>query len=153
MQKYILYFFFTLSYVMSNLAVADEINISSNELHIDRVEKVSVFTGDVYAWDDKFKIWSDRLLVEFTENEKEINIIIAEENVKIIKDEMKINGDKAIYYPSEEKLNTSGNVQVDNNGNLINCDELTLDLENSISIMKSDSSKRVEAIILIEGSL
>ncbi len=153
MKKYILYFLFTLAYIISNLAIADEINISSNELHIDRNEKVSVFTGNVYAWNDNFKIWSEKLIIEFKENQKEIKIIIAEEKVKIIKDDMNIKGDKAVYYPSLDKLNTSGNVEIDSNGNLINCDEITLDLENSISIMKSNTSKRVEAMVQIEGSL
>ena len=42
---------------------------------------------------------------------------------------------------------------INNNGNIIYCDELTLDLENSVSIMKSSKSKKVEAIILMKEEL
>ena len=39
-------------------------------------------------------------------------------------------------------------VEVKENNNLIKCDELFLDIENSTSIMRSNSENRVEAIII-----
>ena len=36
------------------------------------------------------------------------------------------------------------------NDNIILCDEIIIDLENSSSIMKSESARRVEAIIISE---
>ena len=41
-----------------------------------------------------------------------------------------------------------GNVEVLENNNFVKCDELFLDIKNSISIMRSSSPKRVEAFII-----
>ena len=41
-----------------------------------------------------------------------------------------------------------GNVEVVENNNYVKCDELFLDIRNSMSIMKSTSTDRVEAFII-----
>ena len=41
-----------------------------------------------------------------------------------------------------------GNVEVYQDNNFVTCDELFLDIKNSISIMKSASSEKVEAFII-----
>ena len=45
-------------------------------------------------------------------------------------------------------INIYGNVEVFENDNYVKCDELFLDIKNATSIMKSNSSKRVEAFII-----
>tara|TARA_Y100000816_G_C26068710_1_gene561868 strand:- start:37 stop:498 length:462 start_codon:yes stop_codon:yes gene_type:complete len=138
---------------INNNVFADEINIISEKLHVDRNKSISVFTGKVHAWNDNFEIWSEKLITEFNEGKKDVKKIIAENQVKIIKDEMIITGSQGIYDPIENKINVIGKIMINNNGNIIYCDELTLDLENSVSIMKSSKSKKVEAIILMKEKL
>tara|TARA_S200000501_G_C20638170_1_gene661986 strand:- start:249 stop:710 length:462 start_codon:yes stop_codon:yes gene_type:complete len=138
---------------INNNIFADEINIISEKLHVDRNKNISVFTGKVHAWNDNFEIWSEKLITEFNEGKKDVKKIIAKNQVKIIKDEMIITGSQGIYVPIENKINVIGKIMINNNGNIIYCDELTLDLENSVSIMKSSKSKKVEAIILMKEKL
>ena len=151
-MKKIIYLLFILKFITASGTFADEINIASDKLNVDRDKNISIFSGNVYASNDNLEIWSEKLTVKSNRENKEINEIIAESNVKIVKDEMTVLGDKGLYFPETNKLNVIGNIQVNNNGNIIHCDELTVDLEESISIMKSTSSNRVEAVIVLEDS-
>lgn len=135
---------------LSQFLNAHEINIQSNKLNLDREKNISTFTGKVHAWNKDFKIWSDKLIIEYNENDKEIKKIIAEKNVKIMKEDMSVKGNSSIYLPLSNKMHVMGEISINNNGNVIYCDELTLDLDSAVSIMSGNASKRVEAIIIVE---
>ena len=100
-----------------------------------------------YQSNKDIKIWSEKLIVKFNNKENEIEQLNAENSVKIIKEEITATGDIGLYYPKSEILNLLGNVEVIENNNYVKCDELYLDIKNSTSIMKSNSSNRVEAYI------
>ena len=136
---------------ITNSAIAKEIKIISDELEIIRIENISIFTGNVYAVEDNLKIWSEKLIMTSTLDEKEIKEINAQGNVKIVRQELSINGDKARYDVIQNKLFVSGKVEVLQNQSIILCDKIIVDLENSSSIMSSDSNKRVEALIINEN--
>ena len=126
---------------------SNELKITSENLEVDRENKITVFLGeDVYKRQD-IKIWSDKLIVKFDDMENDIEQLNAENSVKIIKEEITATGDIGLYYPKSEILNLLGNVEVIENNNYVKCDELYLDIKNSTSIMKSNSSNRVEAYI------
>ena len=126
---------------------SNELNVTSENLEVDRENRISVFLGDVYAYNEDIKIWSDKLIVKFDNEENEIEELNAENSVKIIKEEITATGDIGVYYLKSEKLNLLGNVEVIEKNNYVKCDELYLDIKNSTSIMKSNSSDRVEAYI------
>ena len=126
---------------------SNELKITSENLEVDRENKITVFLGDVYAYNKDIKIWSEKLTVKFYNNENEIEQLNAENSVKIIKEEITATGDIGLYYPKSEILNLLGNVEVIENNNYVKCDELYLDIKNSTSIMKSNSPNRVEANI------
>ena len=126
---------------------SNELKVTSENLEVDRENRVSVFSGNVYAYNKDIKIWSERLIVKFDNTKNEIEQLNAKYSVKIIKEEITATGDIGVYYPKSEKLNLLGNVEVIEKNNYVKCDELYLDIKNSTSIMKSDSSKRVEALI------
>ena len=142
MFKLILYQLF-LSLVFIICSHSNDLKITSESLKVDRKNKVSIFTGNVYAFNPDIEIWSEKLIVHF--NEDEIN---AEDNVKIINQGITATGEIGTYNPNTEILNIYGNVEVLDNDNYVKCDELFLDIKNSTSIMKSNSSKRVEALII-----
>ena len=73
--------------------------------------------------------------------------ITANGDIKIVRNDITIHGNQAKYDTINNLLFVYGNVEVIRNKNIIVCDELILDLENSTSIMKSKSKKRVEATI------
>ena len=127
---------------------SNELKVTSENLEVDRVNRISVFLGNVYAYNKDIKIWSDKLIVKFDNEENDIEELNAENSVKIIKEEITATGDIGVYYPKSEKLNLLGNVEVIEENNYVKCDELYLDIKNSTSIMRSNSSKRVEAYII-----
>ena len=127
---------------------SNELKVTSENLEVDREKRISVFSGNVYAYNKDIRIWSDKLIVKFDDMENVIEQLNAEYSVKIIKEEITATGDIGVYYPKSEKFNLLGNVEVIEKNNYVKCDELYLDIKNSTSIMKSNSSKRVEAYII-----
>ena len=145
-------FFITFLFMLfANPANAKQIKIMSDKLEIIRSENISIFSGNVYAVEDNLEIWSKELIMTSSKDENEIKEINAHGNVKIIREELSINGDKARYDPIQNKLFVFGEVEVLQNQNTIICDKIIVDLENSSSIMSGDSNKRVEALIINEN--
>tara|TARA_E500000178_G_scaffold301003_1_gene309604 strand:+ start:400 stop:849 length:450 start_codon:yes stop_codon:yes gene_type:complete len=145
------YFFITFLFILcANSANAKQIQIVSNKLEIIRAENISIFSGNVYAVEENLKIWSEKLIITSSKDEKKVKELNAHGNVKIIREELSINGDKARYDPLQNKLFVFGRVEVLQNQSIILCDKIIVDLENSSSIMSSDSDKRVEAVIISE---
>ena len=141
-------FFITFLFILfTNSANAKQIKIISDKLEIIRAENISIFSGNVYAVEDNLSIWSEELIMTSSKNEKEVKEINAHGNVKIVREELSINGDKARYDPIQNKLFVFGKVEVLQNQSIILCDKIIVDLENSSSIMISDPNKRVEALI------
>ena len=140
-----------LLFFFSNEAIAKQIEIMSDKLEILRVENISIFSGNVHAKENDLEIWSKKLIVTSSKDQKQIKEISARDNVKILKEELTIIGDQAIYDTIKNILTVIGNVKVIQNENTILCDEIIVDLENSSSIMKSVSNKRVEALIITEN--
>ena len=83
-------------------------------------------------------------------DETEVEEINAHGNVKIVREELSISGDRAQYDPIQNKLIVFNKVEVIQNQSIIMCDKIIVDLENSSSIMSSNSNKRVEALIINE---
>ena len=135
---------------MANYAFTDELKINSDQLEVDRNNKVSIFSGNVHAYNKDLNIWSEKLTVKFNNDENDVQELNAENKVKIVNQGITATGERGIYYPNEDILNLFDNVEVVENSNYVKCDELSLDLKNSTSIMKSSSSKRVEAYLISE---
>ena len=145
LKKVLLTFFLV---IFSSSTYAKEIKIISDRLEIFRTESKSIFFGNVYAVEDNLKIWSEKLVITSSQDNNSIEEINAEDNVKILRQDLSIKGDKAKYNPKSEILIVFGKVIVSQNGNMIYCDEIIVDLKNSSSIMKGGSMKRVEAVII-----
>ena len=148
MKKIFVLFIF---FIFTNYTNAKQIKVTSDKLEIIRAENISIFSGNVYALEDNLMIWSDTLILTSSEDEKTIEAIDALSNVKILRDELSINGDEANYDSIKDTLIVIGDVKVKQNDNIVLCDEIVIDLVNSSSIMKSDSAKRVEALIITEN--
>ena len=147
MIKFIEYLtFFFLVLIVNSYAL--ELKIISDSLKVDRDKKISIFSGNVFAQNQDIQIWSGKLIVKFNKYEDEIEQLNAEHEVKIIRQDVTATGEKGVYSPKQDTLNMYGNVEVYQDNNFVTCDELFLDIKNSISIMKSASSKKVEAFII-----
>jgi|TARA_B110000003_G_C16276664_1_gene389191 lipopolysaccharide transport protein LptA len=143
--------FITLLFILlTNSANAEQIKIISDKLEIIRTENISIFSGNVYAMEDNLEIWAEKLIITSSKDEKKVKEINAHGNVKIVREELSISGDKARYDPMQNKLFVFGKVEVLQNQSIILCDKIIVDLEDSSSIMSSYSDKKVEALIINE---
>ena len=140
-------FLIFLFFLIFNTAYAKQIKITSDKLEIMRINNISIFSGNVYALEDNLEMWSEELIITSSKDQKTIREITAQSNVKILREGLSINGDEARYDPINNELFVFGDVKVTQNKNIILCDEIIVDLENSSSIMKSESTKRVKASI------
>ena len=140
-------FFLTLINVSSR---DSQINIVSDKLNTDMNERRSIFTGNVYAYNESLKVWSDEMTINLKQDKDEIKEILASGNVKIIRliEGSEIYGDMANYSLEQEVIVITGNVTVIENGNQVSGNELFVDLNSSSSIMLGSESNRVEAIIV-----
>ena len=127
---------------------ANEINIVSDRLEINDNTNESIFIGNVYAEEDTFKIWSEKMVFKFNESRDQVDEIQSFYDVKIHHNDMIANSDQALYLHGTQILTLTGNVHVNQDGNQIKCEELILDIQNSTSIMKGNSAKRLEATII-----
>lgn len=144
-------FFISLLFILFiNSANAKEIKIISDRLEIIRAENISIFSGNVYAMEDNLELWSEKLIMTSSKDENKVKEINAHGDVKIIREGLSINGDEARYDPIQNKLFVFGRVEVLQNQSIILCDKIIVDLENSSSIMSSNSNKRVEALLINE---
>ena len=143
-------FLISLLIFFSSEVFARQIEITSDKLEILRTDNISIFSGNVYALEDNLEIWSEKLIVTSSQDQKRIKEVNARDNVKILKEGLSIIGDQARYDPINNTLTVIGRVEVMQNENIIICDEIIVDLENSSSIMRSESTKRVEALIISE---
>ena len=142
------YFLILFACLFTNIANASTIKIVSDKLEVISDDNISIFTGNVYALEEKIQIWSDKIVIKSNQNNSSIEEINAYNDVKIIRDGVTIIGRNAEYDINENKLFVFGNVKVTQNMNIILCDEIIVDLNSSSSIMKSDTARRVEALIV-----
>ena len=143
----IILFFISL---LNSAANEGGISIVSNKLNVEMNKRKSTFTGNVYAYNETLKVWSDKMTINLKLEKDEIKEILASGNVKIIRliEGSEIYGDNANYSLEDEVIKIKGNVVVIENGNQVRGNELVVDLKNSSSIMLGSDSNRVEALIV-----
>ena len=137
-----------ISCILAPNSYSYELKITSENLEVDRKNNMSIFSGNVYAFNDEIRIWSEELMILLNESENKIKKLEAKNKVKIIKQNVTATGESSVYYPDTGIVNMYGNVEVHEDNNIVKCDELFLDINNSLSIMKSSPLKKVEASII-----
>lgn len=145
--KYILSTVFIIYLFNLSAVYSETIKISSDNLSVERDKNISIFTGNVYAKDDKIELWSDKISIFYDETKKGVYEIIAENNVKIVANEVTAYGNFSKYQVDNQELFIEGDVVVLEKGNKIKSDQLILDLANSTSIMTAKPNSRVTAHI------
>ena len=143
-----IFFLFLSFFIFSSTADAKQIKVVSDKLEIMRADNLSIFSGNVSAIEGNLEIRSNKIIITSSNDVKTIKKIDAIDDVKIFKDDLYIEGNKAKYDIIMDTLIVFGNVKVQQNDNIVFCDEIVVDLKKSSSIMKSDATNRVEAIIV-----
>lgn len=146
-----------------NLASRDKnvsINITSDQLEVYTNDNLVVFTGNVVARQGDMSTYSDRMSVYYRENKSEgdveekdaaeIDRIVAEGHVKIVKGNRIAIGQKAVFLSADQEMTLTGNPRIWQGKNIIKGDKIILYLKQNRCTIERGQDRRVEATIYPE---
>ena len=122
---------------------SDEILIESEELIITNEPLTTTFIGNVYAFDNEIKLWSDKILILYTETESQIDQIKCFGNSKLVRENQEIISENITYFAIDKKIYAKGDITLTQDENVMKGNELSVDLVKSTSIMKSSQNNKV----------
>ncbi len=137
------------------------INITSDQLEVHSNDNVIIFKGSVTARQGDISIYSDHMSVYYRnienegssrEDQSQVEKIVAEGHVKIVKEDWIAIAEKAVFFSENERVELTGDPRVWQGKNLVKGDRITLDFKESKSIVERGKNKRVEATIYPETS-
>ena len=142
MNKFFLCLFISLILFLK-ISYSDEILIESEELVITNEPLTTTFIGDVYAFDNEIKLWSDKILILYTETESQIDQIKCFGNSKLVRENQEIISENITYFVIDKKIYAKGDIILTQDENVMKGNELSVDLVKSTSIMKSNQNSKV----------
>lgn len=110
--------------------------VTSLHLLHDNKKHTSLFEGNVIAKTEDMTIYSERMLVYYTEDGNKIDKIEASGNVKVIKGERTIVSKEATYYEEEQKVIFTGDPQAWEGDNKVTGSMITYFIKDDKSIVK-----------------
>ena len=122
---------------------SDEILIESEELIITNKPLTTTFIGSVYAFDNEIKLWSDKILILYTETESQIDQIKCFGNSKLVRENQEIISENITYFAIDKKIYAKGDITLTQNENVMKGNELSVDLVKSTSIMIGNKNNKV----------
>ena len=134
-------FIFLISF--SKISYTDEILIESEELIITNEPLTTTFVGNVYAFDNEIKLWSDKILILYTETESQIDQIKCFGNSKLVRENQEIISENITYFAIDKKIYAKGDITLTQDENVMKGNELSVDLVKSTSIMRSNQNNKV----------
>ena len=142
MNKLFLYLLISLIPFLK-ISYSDEILIESEELIITNEPLTTTFIGNVYAFDNEIKLWSDKILILYTETESQIDQIKCFGNSKLVRENQEIISENITYFVIDKKIYAKGDIILTQGENVMKGNELSVDLVKSTSIMKSSQKNKV----------
>ena len=139
---------FSLSLLLSliiflKISYSDEILIESEELIITNEPLTTTFIGNVYAFDNEIRLWSDKILILYTDTESQIDQIKCFGNSKLVRENQEIISENITYFAIDKKIYAKGDITLTQDENVMKGNELSVDLVKSTSIMKSNQDNKV----------
>lgn len=110
--------------------------ITSSALTADNKANTALFEGSVIAKTDDMTIYSDRMLVHYSEKGKMIKIE-AEGHIKLIKDERVITSDAAVYFADEDKVVFTGQPKAMEGNNTVSGTKMIFLIKEDRSIVEN----------------
>ena len=129
----------------------EPITIKSDTLLTDNERKLATFSGNVAARQGDLTIYSEKLVVIYSEADNEISTAEVFGNVRIIQGSRRAQADHGIYDAKNSKIVLDGNPKVFQNDDTISGKVITYYLDQDRSEVTSGPGKRVEAVIYPQG--
>lgn len=124
------------------------IEISSQRLEAWQDERKSVFTGAVVAKQGDMTLQADSLTVLFAAQQNQVEQLDAVGDVRLHQLERTATADRAVYQRQAGTLVLTGDAVVEQGGNRIAGEEITLFVEENRSLVKGSKQQRVKAFIV-----
>lgn len=122
------------------------ITITSNRMDANKNDRIVTFTGNVVAEQKDITLYSDIMHVYYTEGE-DVKEIVAVGNVKTTQPDRTATSEKAVYYKSDGRIVLTGNAQAQQGSDTVKGDKITIFLNDNKSIVESEGTGRVKAVI------
>jgi len=122
------------------------VEVTADKMTADDLAQQVVFEGNAVATQDDVTIHGDRLTIEYTGEDRQIERVVAEGAVRIVQGLRVATGDMAVLYQVEERIILTGSPQVSEGENSVKGDEITLYLNDQRSVVKGGDSGRVNAV-------
>lgn len=126
---------------------SEPIKIKSDQLLTDNNLKVATFTGNVVARQGDLTIYSDKMIINYSDDEGGISSSEVFGNVRIIQEERRGQADHGIYDAKRATITLDGNPKVFQNSDTISGKTIIYYLDQDKSEVTSGSGSRVEAVI------
>ena len=124
------------------------ITISADTLEISRKDRVAIYEGNVAALDKGrgFSILANRIEFHFDEKMEDVDRATAVGNVRISFGERRGTGERAEYFPAEERAVLQGHPKVWQDNDVITGCKITLLLREDRSRVDGCDGERVNAV-------
>jgi lipopolysaccharide export system protein LptA len=126
---------------------SEPIKIKSDQLLTDNNLKVATFTGNVVARQGDLTIYSDKMIINYSDDEGGISSSEVFGNVRIIQEERRGQADHGVYDAKRATITLDGNPKVFQNNDTISGKIIVYYLDEDKSEVTSGSGSRVEAVI------
>lgn len=112
------------------------ITVTSSHLTADNKARTALFEGSVAAKSDTMTIYSDTMLVYYSEDGK-VTKIESNGHVRVIKGERVITADSATYFADEEKVIFTGQPRAVEGNNVVTGTEMVYLLKEDRSLVEN----------------
>jgi lipopolysaccharide export system protein LptA len=123
------------------------IQIKSNSLSTDRDNSTALFTGKVSARQGDVTIYCDRLIVFYSEKDKDVDKVEAFGNVRIIQGNRLAQSGHAVYDGNAGKIILDDNPRLFQEGSEVTGKVITYTLDTQQSVVTSSPDSQVKVII------
>ena len=122
------------------------VHVTADRLEADDNDQRVVFSGNAIATQDDVTLRGDRLIIIYTGEKREIEKVVAEGHVRIIKQEKVATGEKAVFFRSEGRIVMTGSPTITEGENFVEGEEITIFLDDERSIISGGDGGRVNAV-------
>jgi len=120
------------------------INISADELQVNKLDRIAIFKRNVEAHQEGIKLYSDIMKLYYSKEGKDIEKIIAIDKVRMVTQAGQVvTSNRAIYDLTKDVITLTGKVILQENGNILKGERLTYDLQKELVHITSDQKVKI----------
>lgn len=132
-------------------ATKEPIEIVAQTMEADKKQQTALFRGNVVATRGEMTLYAEQLTLFFAEkseqnNQQRIKSIEARGKVSVVDNQRIAKANELDYQYASQEIVLRGDVSVQEGENLVTGDEITLDLRDNQTRVKSNDGNRIKAI-------